>query len=37
MKEDVGVSSAHIVYGTSLHRQEQFFDQTAIEQQPTYE
>ena len=37
MKEDVGVSSARIVYGTSLHRHGHFFDQTAMEQQPTYE
>ena len=35
MKEDIGVSSAHMVYGTSLHLPGQFFDQTTIEQQPT--
>ena len=37
VKEDIGVSSAHLVYGTSLHLPGQFFDQTTIEQQPTSE
>ena len=37
VKEDIGVSSAHMVYGTSLHLPGQFFDQTTIEQQPTSE
>ena len=37
VKEDVDVSSIHMVYGTSLHMHGQFFDQTAIEQLPTSE
>ena len=37
VKEDTNVSSAHMVYGTSLHLPGQFFDQTTMEQQPTSE
>ena len=37
VKEDIGVSSARMVHGTSLHLPGQFFDQTIIEQQPTSE
>ena len=37
VKKDVGVSSAHMVYGTSLHLHGHFFDQDVIEQQPNSE
>ena len=37
VKENINVSSPHMVYGTSLHLPGQCFAPTAIEQQTTFE